>query len=165
MPKSRWNLASMLSYIKSNGATPEEGKALEAIFNRGNIVGHSEFQNATNPSFVVYIPTAAEQVQLLTATGRKVRFYFGHFIGGYDDTKKPNYKSKKFPHAYELAAKYARLLNDEFGWSLTVKNGKGGFSEPEKPLADVSPPTAIDRLLAILDDVSADALRPPKPSK
>lgn len=157
----RWTLETMKKQLEMDGATGSELQALSAIFRWGQEAGVCEFQASNTPSFVIQIPTCGAKVTLLTVQGRQLRFYMGHFVGGYDETKRANYDVKKFPHAYELADRYCLQLNNEFGWNLKVRNGNGGFCEPTRPLADVADPNSLSRFLKILSEVAAVAALPP----
>ncbi len=156
----RWDLDAMRTQLTEQGATEAELQALDAIFAWGEQYGDCDFQASGKASFVIRIPTCGDEVRILTIQGRKLRFYWGHFIGGYDETKRPNRNCKKFPHAYDLAENYCQRLNAEFGWSLEVLQPGDGFCEPSRPLADVSEPALLSRFLAILGNVAAKAKTP-----
>jgi hypothetical protein len=154
----RWDLDAMRAQLAEQGATEAELQALDAIFEWGEQFGECDFQASGKASFVIRIPTCGDDVRILTVQGRMLRFYWGHFIGGYDETKRPNRNYKKFPHAYELAEYYCQRLNTEFGWSLEVLKPEDGFCEPSRPLADISAPSALARFIEILGDVAASAV-------
>lgn len=157
----RWDLDTMVSQIRSSGATDDEVAALEAIYQWGQEFGVVDFQASQTSSFVIRIPTSGSEVRILTVQGRKLRFYWGHFVGGYDETKRPNLQVQKFPRAYELAELYCQKLNLAFGWDFKVIREKDGsfvgFFEPSCPLKDVASPDALQRFLQILSWVAAEA--------
>lgn len=156
----RWSLDAMIQRLRDVGAVPGEVAALEAIFQWGEDSYTCDFQASKSPSVVVRIPTCGSDVVIVTVQERKLRFYWGLFIGGYDDTRKPNRASRKFPHAYELANRYCNMLNDAFGWELKVLKSEGGFYEPARPLSDISDPKLLERFLQILSTIAAEAADP-----
>ncbi|WP_425614574.1 hypothetical protein NA78x_004447 [Anatilimnocola sp. NA78] len=153
----RWCLSSMRPKLVELGAGRLEINAFEAIFDCGEEIGSCVFQASKKPSFVIQIPTVGESVSLLTVQGRGLKFYFGHFVGGYDVSGRANLACKKFSHAYPLAERYCQLLNEAFGWKLNVLNGKGGFSEPLLPISDVADPRDLNFLINILQRVAVEA--------
>lgn len=154
-----WDRDSMKEEMVTDGATNAETEAFDRIYEWGQAHGRCEFGNPKKPSVTIKIPTSGLEVQILCIQGRKVRFYWVHFIGSKESGNVAGrHTGSKFPKAYDLVEWFCQRLNEEFSWGLSVASEKGGFLEPSRPLADVAEPKRLEAFLGILTQVADNAL-------
>ena len=84
----------MKAQLEELGAPESELRALEAIFEWGEQAGTCDFQASGKASFVIRVPTCGADIRILTVQSRKLKFYWGHFIGGYDEYGRTNQSIK-----------------------------------------------------------------------